>query len=224
MATRDSRDTQGMTRRPAGGSRASRDVFASGAADPFSQFRRLAEQMMERWFDGPSERGPGRVSGRADSPWSMGPWSPPLEALMRGDRFVVRMDVPGLQKDELEVEVTEDAIVVQGERQESQEEDREGYYQSERRYGRFYREVPLPEGAEPDTAQANYRDGVLEITVKAAQRQPTHRRRIEIGAGPASEREGRQRASTSGSPASSERSSSRPSVAHDRESGRGGTE
>src|SRR5690606_13808166 len=77
-------------------------------------------------------------------------------------------------------------VIIQGERQHREEEEREGFYRSERSYGRFYREIPLPEGADTENAQAQYRDGVLEISVKCPALQAGRGRRIEI-AGPSEE-------------------------------------
>jgi HSP20 family protein len=72
-------------------------------------------------------------------------------------------------------------VTIQGERRGEKEEEREGYYRSERSYGSFCRVVPLPEGAMTEQAKANFRDGVLEITMPAP---PTSKgRRLEIAEG-----------------------------------------
>lgn len=115
-----------------------------------------------------------------EGPSSM--WSPQVETFQRGDQFVVRADLPGLKKDDVSIELTDDSLIIQGERREEHEEDRDGYYRSERSYGSFYRTVPLPEGAITESAKANFNDGVLEITVQAPPREVSRRRRIEIGA------------------------------------------
>lgn len=142
-------------------------------ADPFQQFRRLTDQM-DRWFE---QFGVGRGE-RAEGPDM---WAPESETFLRDNQFVVRIDLPGLSKDDLNVEVTDDSIVIHGERQQTHQENRDGYYRSERSYGRFYREIPLPDGAETETAKANYRDGVLEVAVNVPPRTAHRTRRIEIG-------------------------------------------
>ena len=116
-----------------------------------------------------------------------------LETFRRGDEIVVRIDLPGLKPEDVNVEVTDDSVIVSGERQQAQDDEGEGWYRSERSYGRFYREIPLPEGAQPDTTRANFRDGVLEMSVKAPPREVTKPRRIEIGASPTSDRGARRR-------------------------------
>jgi HSP20 family protein len=174
MASKDR--PQGMTPRSSASS-GTREPWGltSRGMDPFTQFRRLTDQM-ERWFEGIGVRGSDRATDMGVTLWA-----PEIETFMRDDQFVVRADLPGLNKDEVNVEVTDDSLVLHGERQKSHEEERDGFYRSERSYGRFYREIPLPEGALAETAQANFKDGVLEITLTAPPREVTKPRRIEIG-------------------------------------------
>ena len=93
---------------------------------------------------------------------------------------MVRADLPGLTKDDIKVDVTENHITLQGERKREQEEAKGGVYRSERSYGSFYREVPLPEGAITEQAKANFKNGVLEITMPAPPEQVRRGRRLEI--------------------------------------------
>jgi HSP20 family protein len=97
--------------------------------------------------------------------------------------LVVRADLPGLSKDDVEVEVNEDSITIRGERRHEREEERDGIYRSERSYGSFSRVVPLPEGTITDSASATFKDGVLEIVLQAPGREVKRGRRIEIGEG-----------------------------------------
>jgi HSP20 family protein len=96
----------------------------------------------------------------------------------------VRADLPGLKKEDIKIDVTDSALTIEGERREDHEEDREGYYRSERSYGSFYRVVPLPEGAITDSAKAHFNDGVLEIVVQAPPREVTRGRRLQIADSP----------------------------------------
>jgi HSP20 family protein len=103
----------------------------------------------------------------------------------RNNELVVRADLPGLNKDDVKVDVTEDSITIQGERKREQEEEREGVYRSERAYGSFYRVIPLPEGTIADQAKATFKDGVLEVTMPAPPEQVRRGRRVEITEGAA---------------------------------------
>jgi HSP20 family protein len=152
---------------------------------PFSLMRRFSEEMDRLFgdvgFGGGLTSGFGREFGRlADLEGSM--WLPQVEAFEREGKLTVRADLPGLTKDDIDVDITDDAIKIRGERQQEKEENEEGYYRSERSYGSFYREIPLPSGVNPEEANATFRNGVLEITMPAPARQASSRR-IEIGEG-----------------------------------------
>lgn len=105
---------------------------------------------------------------------------PEVDVFERDGRLVVRADLPGMGKDDVRVEVEGDNLILRGERREEQEEEREGYYCCERRYGAFTRSIPLPEGTNPDTAQATFQNGVLEVSLEAPAERGTRGRRIEI--------------------------------------------
>ncbi|HEX7773678.1 MAG TPA: Hsp20/alpha crystallin family protein, partial [Pyrinomonadaceae bacterium] len=101
------------------------------------------------------------------------------EMFERDKQLVIRADLPGLKKDDVQIELRDDSVVLRGERQEERKEEREGFYSTERTYGRFYREIPLPEGADTNQATATFRDGVLEITIPHEEGQ-TRGRQLQI--------------------------------------------
>jgi HSP20 family protein len=161
---------------------ARRGFEAPWSGSPFSFIRRFSEDM-DRLFE---EFGFGQLSHTLSSTggevsereFGRGMWHPAIEMFERGDELVVRADLPGMRKEDIRVECTRDAITIQGERKNEQTETRGGRFHTERSYGRFYRRIPLPEGVNPDDARANFRDGVLEINLKAPKESQT--RRIEI--------------------------------------------
>ena len=108
-------------------------------------------------------------------------WSPQVNVLLRDGQFVVRADLPGLCKDDVKVEVTDDMLTIQGERKHEEKQEREGYSYSECSYGSFYRAIPLPEGAEASKATADFHNGVLEVTVLRQPRpEPKAKRVVEL--------------------------------------------
>jgi HSP20 family protein len=154
------------------------------ASRPFEFMDRMAEEM-DRTFDRMlRDFGMPRGWGLSRSPfrgWSgEGAWSPRIEAFQKGDRFIVRADLPGLKKDDVQVELTQDAITIQGDRHQEHEEEREGYFHTERQYGHFYRTIPIPEGVITETAQANFKNGVLEVSMQAPPAEANRGRRLEI--------------------------------------------
>ena len=92
-------------------------------------------------------------------------WRPVIEVREDKDRLLIRADLPGLKKEEVKVSIAADVLVIEGERKLEKEEKREGYFRSERSYGKFYRAIPVPEGAMADKTTAKFADGVLEIAI-----------------------------------------------------------
>lgn len=182
-----SRSQQTSSKRGSETGIARREQFspARGTVSPFSLMRRFSEEMDRLFgdfnFGGGIAPGLGRELGRL-ADLETPTWLPQVEMFERNGKLNIRADLPGLSKDDIDVDITNDAVVIRGERQQEKEDSGEGYYRSERSYGSFYREIPLPSGINAEEANATFRDGVLEITMPAPQRQ-SQSRRIEIGAG-----------------------------------------
>lgn len=92
-------------------------------------------------------------------------WAPSIDVRQCDNNLVVSAELPGLKKDDVKVELTDDSLIIQGERKQEHKEDHEGFHRYERSYGHFYRAIPLPQGARTDEARADLADGVLKITV-----------------------------------------------------------
>lgn len=164
------KDNKEKETRAAAPARRESSALVPWGGDPFGIVRRFAEEMDRLFEDFGFRRGlmaPWPISRWSGLGADLTTWSPALEVFRRDDRLVIRADLPGLTKDDVKVEVTDDTVTIRGERRQEQEERRAGYYHSERSYGYFCRSIPLPEGAEADKAEANFRDGVLEITMPA---------------------------------------------------------
>jgi HSP20 family protein len=149
------------------------------AATPFALMKRFSEEMENLFGDLGLRRGLlAPVTGRANLP--QGIWSPQVEMFERDDELVIRADLPGLTKDDVEVEIAGNGITIEGERKQEEKEQGEGYYRSERSYGKFYRTLPLPDGVDAEDASATFRNGVLEVTMPAPKRTERKSRRLEI--------------------------------------------
>lgn len=108
-------------------------------------------------------------------------WIPPMDLVETEDNLVLRADLPGVDRDEIEIEVKDGVLTVAGERKAQHEEKREGFHRVERSFGRFSRSLELPKGIEADNIEATFERGVLEVRMpKPAERKPT---RIEIQGG-----------------------------------------
>ena len=150
----------------------------SPSSGPFSRMRRFSDEM-DRMFDRVFE-GYGFPALEGFSPWTVSEtFSPHVDMFERDGKLVISADLPGLTKDDVKVDITEDAVLIEGERKYEHEQREEGVYRSERGYGQFRRQIPLPEGVKSETAKANFKNGVLEVTMEAPQI-AKNRRRIQI--------------------------------------------
>jgi HSP20 family protein len=129
-----------------------------GLLNPFSLLRRITEET-----DRPYSQSGSRPASRSDTAWL-----PPIELSEGDDNVVIVAELPGQGLENIRVEVTDDAVIIEGERAMGEEEDRGDVYRTECRYGRFYRSIPLPEGANAENATASYDNGVLEVIIPVA--------------------------------------------------------
>ena len=148
------------------------------SAGPISVMRQGLDEM-ERWF-GQWGRGWMSPSSGGGAFPRLGDWSPAIEAFQRSNEFVIRADVPGMSRQDLEVEVGDDTVTIHGERRQDRQEERDGTFWTERSYGSFTRVIPLPPGAIADSAKASFTNGVLDIVMQAPSTETRRGRRIDI--------------------------------------------
>jgi HSP20 family protein len=98
-------------------------------------------------------------------PASSRPWSPAVDILETENELVLKADLPEMRLEDLDIQVENGTLTLRGERKfEKKDEDR-GYHRIERRYGSFVRAFSLPEYADIEKVSADYKDGVLTVTV-----------------------------------------------------------
>jgi HSP20 family protein len=156
----------------------SREVMPRrGYVDPihrFDPFRMMGELM--RWdpFSEFDRFGPG--AGGAG-------FLPPVDIRETPEAFLVRVDLPGVKDEEVDVSLTGNRLTISGQRQEETRDERDRYHSYECSYGSFSRAFTLPDGTDPDNVRAEMKDGVLNVTVP--KRPEIKARRISVGAGQA---------------------------------------
>ncbi|WP_437810989.1 Hsp20/alpha crystallin family protein [Sorangium sp. So ce1078] len=207
--------------RQQGGSQLGRYGATGGVLSPFTMLRRMMEDM-DRMFDDFGFGGmlpPFRQSrsvaeqggGRGLSSLGGGLWAPHIEVGERNGQLVVKADIPGVTKDDIRVELRDDALIIEGERRQEQQEQREGVSYSERSYGSFMRSIPLPEGVQADDVDARFENGVLEVCLKLPKQQQRGRTvEIKSGGGSTAQMAGAQGTSAGGGQTASEKAN-RPS-------------
>jgi HSP20 family protein len=107
-------------------------------------------------------------------------FTPAIDVFEKDNRLVTRVDLPGLKKEDVKVEVTDGYLTISGERKSEVEEKKDDFYRCERGYGSFYRTVPLPEGVKIEDVKATFSDGVLEVSVPTPAKPNAEVRTIEI--------------------------------------------
>ena len=108
-------------------------------------------------------------------------WVPAIDLSEREGQLVLRADLPGMDRDDVDVQVKDGVLTVSGERKYENESKGEGYHRVERSFGRFSRSLRLPRGVDASAVSASFDRGVLEIRIpKPEQRKP---RKIAIGGG-----------------------------------------
>jgi HSP20 family protein len=110
----------------------------------------------------------------------VGGWSPDIEIFEHDNTLFVRVDLPGLAKENVKVQVVHDGLTIEGERKFEKEETKEGFYRTERTYGTFYRRIPLPEYVKAEAALATFKNGVLEVVIPTIPVPEVKKRTVEI--------------------------------------------
>jgi HSP20 family protein len=140
--------------------------------DPIRELDSLQGDMnrlFDRFFEGRTPNGGARR------------WIPAMDLVETEDALVLRGDLPGMNEDDVDVEIKDNVLTVSGERRSENEEKGEGYHRVERAFGSFSRSLNLPHGIDPEKVEANFDNGVLEVRIpKPAEAKPT---RVQIGKG-----------------------------------------
>jgi HSP20 family protein len=157
--------------------RLSTPVSSHGARDPFALLRQITAELDRAFDDWPSFRFPS--FGQVTTSKSIA-WSPKIDVFERDNRLVTRVDLPGMKKEDVSVEVTDGHLALSGERKHETEQKKDNLYHSEREYGSFYRAVPLPAGVKLEDVKATFSDGVLEVSVPLPARPEASVRKVQI--------------------------------------------
>ncbi|MCS4040620.1 Hsp20/alpha crystallin family protein [Salinibacter ruber] len=119
-----------------------------------------------------------RFFGRGGDDDTSTVWAPRTDLSETDDAFRIRLDVPGMTKDDIAINLQNNTLTVSGERSSERQKDSEEYVRVERAFGTFHRTFTLPDAVDPDRVEATYDEGVLTINVPKTEK--STRRQIEI--------------------------------------------
>jgi HSP20 family protein len=135
-------------------------------------FPEQMERMFDRFAHGPRRRFWQQLRSRGEE------WSPDTDVFESDSTTIVRVDLPGVKREEIDISVEGNTLLIEGKREEEYPKEEE--YYCERPLGRFSRTVQIPEGFSPDAVEAVYRDGVLDLRVPHAPVEPLQSVKIPV--------------------------------------------
>jgi HSP20 family protein len=147
--------------------------------EPVRELTSLQSEMnrlFNTFFDTPTPGNGGTAARR---------WIPAMDLVETDEHFVLKADLPGLNEDDVNIEVEDNVLTVSGERKAEHEDEREGYYRVERSFGAFRRSLTLPEGVHPESVSATFDKGVLEVRIPKPEERKPRRVAIQVGDKPA---------------------------------------
>ncbi len=166
--------------------------------DPFRDVLTLQNRMNSLFQDF------SRTQGEGNSELPMAGFVPPVDIYEDEHQVVLKLEIPGMQKEDLDIQVENNTLAVRGERKFEKDEKEENFHRVERRYGSFYRAFTLPTTVDPNRIKADYENGVLRLTLEKRAESKPKQIQVNVGSGNKQVEAGKQ--PESGKPAKSETS------------------
>jgi HSP20 family protein len=110
-------------------------------------------------------------SGLFDNDVAMSAFRPPVDIIDTDEAILIHVELPGVKKEDVSIEVKDNILTLKGERVEERKYPQGSYYRSERIFGKFERAFSMPSRVNPDSIRASFNDGVLEVTVPKPEEQ-----------------------------------------------------
>ena len=133
--------------------------------DPWRNLSFLQDRINRMFWEAfPEPRG-------EDDEVSLGTWYPAVDIHETDEAIVLQAELPGLNKEDIEIEIKENILTLKGERKDTKEIKEQNYYRQERRLGKFSRSFTLPAVVDPGKVVASYKAGVLEVKIPRPEEQ-----------------------------------------------------
>ena len=138
--------------------------------DPFSDIIQFRDEV-GRWFDALDKKSQGQKTAV---------WAPDVDIKETDKEIQIKADLPGMKKEDINISVDEDQLVIKGERREEEEKIDKDYVRIERSYGSFYRSFKIGVPVKSDQIKASYKEGVLELVLPKAEVKKPKKVEIEL--------------------------------------------
>lgn len=154
----------------------SKAIQPSGTGDhPMAELQRQMNQVFESFWS------------RMDRPFAGGGWpfgeqGPRSDVVETEQGIEVTVELPGMEQKDVEVSLAGDALTIKGEKKVERQDEKKGYYVSERSYGAVYRTIPLPPGVDTEKADASFKNGVLTVKIPHSADARAKVKRIDVKA------------------------------------------
>ena len=142
--------------------------------DPVRDLSSIQEKMNQLFEDTFS-----RTRGR-DEALGKGMWTPAVDIFETEEAVVVKAEIPGVERDQISVEIKDGILTLHGERKFEKEVKEENYHRIERAYGSFHRSFSLPSSVEQDKISAKFNQGVLEVTLPKKERAKPKQIKVDV--------------------------------------------
>lgn len=107
-------------------------------------------------------------------------WTPSISVSEKDDEYLVSAEIPGMKKDDINLTLTDNSLIISGEKRSGANEEKDGNVYSEMSFGSFYRSIPFQNEVDPERVSAKMEDGVLKINVGKSEQTKEKTRRIDI--------------------------------------------
>lgn len=136
--------------------------------DPFRELEEMSHRL-NRVFAGPAQL----TRSAASEAMAMPEWAPAVDVAETAEEFLIKVELPGLKKEDVQVAVEHGVLSIRGERKQEKEEKNKKYHRVERLYGSFMRTFRLPDNVDETKVHAEFKDGVLSVRLaKTAKAMP----------------------------------------------------
>ncbi|GAB61040.1 MAG: Hsp20/alpha crystallin family protein [Candidatus Jettenia sp.] len=134
-----------------------RELIKWSQLPTISSLQNEMNRMFDRFFKG---------SDLSEFGMETGGWIPPIDLSETNEKVTVKAEIPGIDPKDIDISIQENTLLIKGEKKEEKEEKNKSFYRMERRYGSFSRSIPLPPSVDSNKVTAEYKNGVLEITLQ----------------------------------------------------------